>query len=57
MFWFKRKHSRPAEEVKPPVIKFVGEQDGSPERDLKARFIKVFREEPTVQRAYLARTD
>jgi hypothetical protein len=57
MSWFKRKHSRPAEEVKPPVTKFVGEQDGSPERDLKARFVKLFREDSTVQRAYLARTD
>jgi len=54
---FKRKDSRPAQEVTPPVINFVGEQDGSPERDLKARFIKLFREEAAVQRTYLARTD
>lgn len=57
MFWFKRKHPRPTEEVRPPVIKFVGEKDGSPKRELKGRFIKLFRDEPTVQRAYLARTD
>jgi hypothetical protein len=57
MSWLKRKNSRPPEKVTPPVIRFIGEQDGSPERDLKARFIKFFREKPTVQRAYLARTD
>jgi hypothetical protein len=54
MSWFKRK---PAEVVTPAVVKFVGEQDGSPERDLKAQFIKLFREQSTIQRAYLARTD
>jgi SseB protein C-terminal domain len=57
MSWFKRKNSRPPEKVTLPVIRFLGEQDGSPERDLKARFISLFREKPTVLRAYLARTD
>lgn len=57
MTWFKRKHSRPLEQVTPPVVKFVGEQDGPPERDLKTRFIKLFRQEHMVQRAYLARAD
>lgn len=56
MSWFKRKHPRP-KKVRPPVIKLVGEQDGSPERELKVRLIKLFGEEPTLQRAYLARTD
>src|SRR3954467_10047569 len=37
------------EKVTPPVIRFIGEQDGSPERDLKARFTELFREKPTVQ--------
>ena len=57
MSWFKRRNSRPAEKLTPPVIKFLGEQDGSPERDLKSRFINLFREKPTIQRAYLARAD
>jgi hypothetical protein len=57
MTWFKRKHSRPPEQVRPPGIQFIGEQDGPPERDLKTRFIKLFRAEHTVQRAYLARAD
>jgi hypothetical protein len=39
------------------IIKFVGEQDGSSERDLKARFVELFHREPTVKSAYLARTD
>jgi hypothetical protein len=39
------------------VIKFVGEQDGSAERDLKARLVELFHCEPTVRSAYLARTD
>lgn len=41
----------------PPIIKFVGEQDGSPECDLKARLIELFRDKPQVERAYLARAD
>jgi hypothetical protein len=57
MSWIKRKDSRPPEKVTPPVIKFLGEQDGSPERALKFRFINLFREKPIVRRAYLARTD
>jgi hypothetical protein len=40
-----------------PIIKFVGEQDGSSDRDLKARFVELFHREPTVKSAYLARTD
>jgi SseB protein C-terminal domain len=57
MSWFKRKSSRPPEIVTPPVIKFLGEQDGSIERDLKSRFIDLFDENPTIRRAYLVRTD
>lgn len=57
MSWFQRKNSRPAEQLRAPVIKFIGEQDGLPERDLKALFVELFREKPTVQGAYLARAD
>jgi hypothetical protein len=57
MAWFKSKSSRPAQRLTPHVIKFVGEQDGSPERDLKARFVELFGSERTVERAYLARAE
>ena len=54
---FKNNHSRTPQQVTVPAIKLAGEQDGPPERDLKARLIKLFRDEPMVERAYLARTD
>ena len=57
MRWFKRTLSRPSQELKPPIIKFVGEQDGSSERELKDRFVEQFRGNATVLRAYLARAD
>ena len=57
MLWFKNRSSRPPQQLAPRIIKFVGEQDGSPESDLKARFVELFRREPTVRSAYLARTD
>ena len=37
------------------AVKFVGEQDGAPERDLKLRIAQVLSQVPSVQRAYLAR--
>jgi hypothetical protein len=39
------------------TIIFVGEQDGPAEQDLKVSLVELFRSEPTVERAYLARTD
>ena len=39
------------------VIKFVGEQDGPDEHDLKSELIEPFRVEPTVARAHLAGAD
>lgn len=36
-------------------VEFLGEQDGDPERDLKARLSSTFAKLPTVRRAYLAR--
>jgi hypothetical protein len=47
--------SRPAEEFTAPTIRFVGEQDGPPERDLKAHIADLLRNELEVDRAYLAR--
>jgi SseB protein C-terminal domain len=36
-------------------IVFLGEQDGPPERELKAALIELFSSQPKVERAYLAR--
>lgn len=57
MAWFKNKASRPPQQLTASVVRFVGEQDGPPERDLKACFVEQFKYEPTVERAYLARAD
>jgi len=54
MGWFKDKHPQTPQQLTPPTTRFIAEQDGPPERDLKARFVELFREEPTVERAYLA---
>jgi len=57
MSWFRsrNKPSRPAETIRPPQIKFVGEQAGPVEDDLKARFCRLFASTHTVESAYLAR--
>ena len=52
MGWFGKK-AKP-EERREPVIRFVGEQDGPPERQLKETLSTVFRGRD-VARAYLAR--
>ncbi len=36
-------------------VRFVGEQDGPPERELKRRLVQFFQNEQTVSAAYLAR--
>lgn len=36
-------------------FQFAGEQDGSPERDLKTSLVQLFVNEPCIYRAYLAR--
>lgn len=38
-----------------PRVEFLGEQDGAPERELKAQVVKILERFPSVQRAYLAR--
>jgi hypothetical protein len=42
---------------KEPLIRFVGEQDGKPERELKVAFCKLFASGDAVQRAYLLRVN
>lgn len=54
MSWFEDKHPQRPKQLTPQTTRFVAEQDGPPERDLKARFVELFREQPTVERAYLA---
>ena len=49
--------SRPGDELVVPALRFVGEQDGPPERELKARLVEVFRLDSRVARAYLARVE
>jgi hypothetical protein len=57
MRWFKGKHSHAPQRLTPPTTKFVGEQDGDSERDLKGCFSELFRQEVMVQSAYLARAE
>jgi len=44
---------KPPQQLTPTTTKFIAEQDGPPERDLKDRFVEHFRSEPMVERAYL----
>jgi len=53
--WFKR--SQVPQWLTPSTTRFVGEQDGPPERDLKASFAEFFASTPVVERAYLARAE
>src|SRR6266567_2712918 len=59
MPWFKKQPPRPRKEVTftALTIQFVGEQDGPPERLLKAQLAELLRSQSAVERAYLARTD
>jgi hypothetical protein len=57
MGWFKQKPSRPPETLWVSSLSFLGEQDGPPERELKAQFCELFQDRAHVQRAYLARVD
>jgi type III secretion system (T3SS) SseB-like protein len=50
---FKTKHPRRRE----PVIRFLCEQDGIPERELKSAIVVKLREFAIVRKAYLARVD
>jgi hypothetical protein len=53
MRWFNEKHPQKPQRLSPPTVKFLGEQDGVPERELKVCFVELFRKQPTVERAYL----
>ena len=51
MSWFRRK----PEQLVVPEVKFLGEQDGPPERDLKQELIELFRPKHEITAAYLAK--
>ena len=51
MFWRRRKSPQ---EIRQPSIRFLGEQDGEPERQLKSALVQVFEAYPGLGRAYLA---
>jgi hypothetical protein len=55
MSWFKPKPNEHPQEMRVPQPRFVGEQDGPPERELKERLVEFFRRDQSVQIAYLAR--
>ena len=47
--------AKPPEILRRQRVRFLGEQDGAPERALKAIFAAAFRRTPAVRSAYLAR--
>lgn len=57
MGWFNNKSSRSPQRLTPRIVTFTGEQDGPAERDLKGSFVELFRDEPRVEDAYLARVE
>jgi hypothetical protein len=57
MGWFKDRHAKKPHKLTRVMTKFIGEQDGPSERDLKARFVEILREQRVVERAYLALAD
>jgi SseB protein C-terminal domain len=57
MGWFKDRYPKKAQKLTRVMTTFIGEQDGRSERDLKARFVEIFREQPVVEHAYLALGD
>jgi hypothetical protein len=55
MSWFNPKSKKRPEEIRVPQLRFLGEQDGPPERELKSRLAEFFGRDQTVSTAYLAR--
>jgi hypothetical protein len=43
------------QKIQVPQFRFVGEQDGPPERELKQRLVEFFKRDQSVKAAYLAR--
>lgn len=55
MFWRKRESKTGVRTL--PAVRFVGEQDGEPERLLKSVLIAELSARPEIERAYLARVE
>lgn len=55
--WFKRSKQRPIEKRTEPAIRFLCEQDGPPEGELKAALIPTLAHCASVRKAYLARVE
>jgi hypothetical protein len=54
MSWFKRHSKKQPEKVVVPNLRFLGGQDGFPERELKAKLKEFFERDQSVKAAYLA---
>src|SRR5262245_28919116 len=57
MAMFGRKKKPPKRLEVPEKIRFVGEQDGPPEGELKGLLVGFFAREPSIAAAYLARVE
>lgn len=55
MSWLNPKSKKHPEEIQVPQLRFLGEQDGPAERELKSRLAESFRRDQSVTTAYLAR--
>lgn len=55
--WFKRPKQRPTEKRIEPTVRFVWEQDGQLERELKGALISTLTRFAAIRKAYLARVD
>lgn len=49
----KKQQSSDPEKLDMPSVTFLGEQDGQPERELKANLVELFRPDPNVRSAFL----
>jgi SseB protein C-terminal domain len=54
MSWIKRSVSKHPHEMRVSDVRFLGEQDGPPERLLKERLTEFFQRDKSIHRAYLA---
>lgn len=55
MSWLRPKSKKHPQEIHVPQLRFIGDQDGPPERELKERLADFFRRDQSVKAAYLAR--
>ena len=53
--WLRTRQKSPIAEYQAPSLRFVGEQDGLAERELKALWVGILSQTPGIARAFLAR--